>query len=134
MNKILCGVVVIFSVLAGVAGCSGISSSPFVTEIKNSDQFNTRTNNNERVAVLFYFPACPGCKIVSPFFNNLAEEYKDKMTFCKVNIPKNRDLAKKYNVRAVPRFMFFQNGKDISGLVKISDTDEMPDLIEKYAK
>ncbi len=134
MNKILCGVVVIFSLLIVVAGCSGIASSPFVTDVKSSDQFETLTNNNERVAVLFYFSSCPGCKIVTPFFNDLAEEYKDKMAFCKVNIHKNRDLAKKYKVRVVPRFMFFQQGENVSGLVKINDTDEMPDLMEKYAE
>ena len=83
---------------------------------------------------MFYFPSCPASKIASPFFKNLAEEYKNKMAFCKVDINKTRDLAKKYNVQAVPRFMFFQNGKDISGLVKISNTDEMPALIKKYAK
>ncbi len=126
--------IVIFVGLMMFAGCPRMANSPLVPDMKTMEQFNSVVNENEQVAVLFYFSACPGCKIVSPFFNDLAEEYKDKAAFCRVNIHKNKAVGKKYKVRVVPRFMFFKNGENISGLVGINDTDEMPDLFRKYVQ
>ena len=134
MNKMILKIIAIFIGVIVLAGCSGMASSSLVTEIKSMEQFNSMVENNQRLAVLFYFSGCPGCKIVSPFFNDLAEQYEGQMVFCRVNVNKVRDVSKKFNARVVPRFMFFHHGKDVSGLVKINDTDQMPELFRKYAQ
>ena len=104
-------------------------------EIRDSEHFDSKVYKSDRLLVVFfYFPAYPGSRTVSTVFNELADEYENEILFAIININKNRGLAKKFNVRAIPRFMFFEEGESISGLLKISDTDELPDLIRKYVK
>ena len=64
----------------------------------------------------FWAPWCGPCKIVSPIYDKLADEY-DNFKFCKVNVDSNTEMARKYNVVSIPMQMFFANGEKVDELL-----------------
>lgn len=54
---------------------------------------------------------CPACAQMSKVLQQIEKEYKGKISTSSINLDKNPDVAKKYNVRYVPMLIF----KDSSG-------------------
>ncbi|KAK5114898.1 hypothetical protein LTR62_002057 [Meristemomyces frigidus] len=70
---------------------------------------------NTYVAIDFYADWCGPCKVISPVFASLASKHgvKDTLAFAKVNVDNARDIAQKYQISAMPTFMFFKDGKQV---------------------
>ena len=53
--------------------------------------------------------------MISPTFESLSTKYSKpkKITFCKVNVDNQRDIAQQYNVRAMPTFLILHNGNPV---------------------
>jgi thioredoxin 1 len=54
---------------------------------------------------------CGPCKKIAPLFHKLSEEYKD-IEFKDIDIEKDDELANKYNIQALPTFLFLENGHE----------------------
>ncbi len=61
----------------------------------------------------FYAEWCGPCKMVSPILEELAMEYKE-ISFYKVNVDENPDVATEYSIFSIPTFIIFKNGKIVS--------------------
>lgn len=61
----------------------------------------------------FYADWCPPCRAIAPVFSNLADTHasKGKLAFAKVNVDHVKNVAARYNVSAMPTFVFFEGGK-----------------------
>jgi thioredoxin 1 len=55
--------------------------------------------------------------MLEPTVEKLAEDYKGRVKFCKVNVDENRDVARKYQVMSIPMLLFFQGGHPIDQIV-----------------
>lgn len=61
----------------------------------------------------FYATWCGPCKMLAPVFEQLAEEYEQKVQFVKINVDDVPILAQEYQVMTVPTLMLFKGGKAI---------------------
>ncbi|MFO7980311.1 MAG: thioredoxin [Candidatus Aminicenantes bacterium] len=68
------------------------------------------------VEVDFWAPWCAPCNVISPIYENLAEEYKD-FKFCKMNVDENKQTAMKYRIMSIPMQIFFVNGKKVDEIL-----------------
>lgn len=50
---------------------------------------------------------------MSPVIDQLAEDYKGRVTFAKVDIDSNQNLAMRFNVQGVPHFQVWKNGAKV---------------------
>jgi len=66
------------------------------------------------VLVDFWAPWCGPCKAVSPFIEELGQEYAGKINVVKVNIDEDAPLSDTYNVQSIPTIVFFKNGSEVS--------------------
>lgn len=92
--------------------CKGGIIISKVIEVSGKEFENTVLNSNLPAAVIFYSNDCPVCSSVMPVFEHLASEYGDKMVFAKINKDINRELCKKYHVKASSTIVFFKDGKE----------------------
>lgn len=75
-----------------------------------SENFNEVINGELPVLVDFWATWCGPCRMVSPFIEQLAEEYEGKVAFMKVNVDKEPALCEKYRVSSIPNLVLFKDG------------------------
>jgi thioredoxin 1 len=83
----------------------------------NSEQFEQKLKNNEKMVVEFWAPWCGPCKIMKPYFEKVSQDLQNENFGVKLytmNVDSNRELAMKYGVRSVPTTKAFSNGKESS--------------------
>lgn len=77
----------------------------------SKDTFTTEVINKKGVVFVdFYAEWCGPCKMTAPVIEQLATEQKD-ITFYKVDVDQNSELASQYSVFSIPTFVIFKNGQ-----------------------
>jgi thioredoxin 1 len=62
------------------------------------------------VLVDFWAAWCGPCKMIAPVLDQLAGEYKGKISICKMDVDGNKEIPAKLGVRGIPTLMIFKNG------------------------
>jgi thioredoxin 1 len=58
----------------------------------------------------FWAEWCGPCKMIAPLLDEIAEEYKDRLTIAKINIDENPQTPPKFGIRGIPTPILFKNG------------------------
>ncbi len=64
----------------------------------------------------FYGEWCNPCKVLAPIFAELAQDYKEKVYFAKIDIDRNRMTVSQFGIQSVPMVVVFKNGKVVGSL------------------
>lgn len=85
-------------------------------ELLNDTKFTPRTAAGA-VMVEFSSPTCAPCRMVEPMLERLAEEFKGRVDFFKVNVNESPQTTARFRIRSVPTMLFLSNGNVTSQLV-----------------
>ncbi len=79
----------------------------------NADQssFDEFLKSSRYVIVDFWGKNCPPCEAMEPVMKRLAKEYEGRVVFLKVNASSNPEISRRFRVKSVPAFLFFENGR-----------------------
>ncbi|MBN1374826.1 MAG: thioredoxin [Dehalococcoidia bacterium] len=67
--------------------------------------------NNPSLVVDCWAPWCGPCRMMGPVIEELATDFKGKITFGKLNTDEHQDVAAKYQIQAIPTLLIFKDGK-----------------------
>ena len=85
-----------------------------VVEVQNKEDFINEVINSEvPVLVDFWAEWCGPCKQLAPLVEEAAEEFKDKIKVCKMDVDSNRETAAEYGIRSILTLMIFSNSENI---------------------
>ncbi|MEK6817417.1 MAG: thioredoxin [Nanoarchaeota archaeon] len=84
------------------------------------------------VLIDFHAHWCMPCVIMSPIVDDISKKFKDKLKVGKINIDNNSELAQKYNIRSIPSFIIFKDGKIANQFVGSISKEEFEKRIKKY--
>lgn len=77
------------------------------TSGSEEDVVKTEIVNNEKPSIIdFNATWCAPCRMMKPVFHKLAREFKDEYNFISIDIDEHPELAEKYQIQAVPTFVF----------------------------
>jgi thioredoxin 1 len=85
------------------------------------------------VPVLIDFGAawCGPCKMIEPFVEKLAVNWKDKALVVKVDVDESPNLAMQYQVMGVPTLILIKDNKPVD---RTSGLQPLEKLVERFGK
>ncbi|NQV92048.1 thioredoxin [Candidatus Woesearchaeota archaeon] len=73
--------------------------------------------SGDAIIVDFWAEWCGPCKMMGPVFEELAPEYKGKLTFAKLDTEAYPGPAQESAVQGIPCLIVFKNGKEVDRIV-----------------
>ena len=96
-------------------------------------KFSEIIDQEKPVLVDFFAEWCGPCKMMSPILKQVKDVLGDKVSIIKINVDKNQSLASKYQVRGVPTFMVFKEGKQLWRQSGVLQTKELVEVIKRFS-
>ncbi|KAH7443242.1 hypothetical protein KP509_02G027000 [Ceratopteris richardii] len=89
-------------------------------------------SSNKVVVVDFTATWCGPCRMIAPFYEELSEKYSN-LIFLKVDVDQLSDISAAYEVRAMPTFMFIENGAVVEKIVG-ADRTKLEAMVKHYSE
>ena len=105
-----------------------------IVKILTSGEIQDFINNNKYAIIDFYATWCPPCKIMDPITKEVAQEYTGKVAFAKINTDQERAAAMQFQIRYVPTFYLFKDGKILTYFSGAKRKNDFKELIDKQFK
>ena len=90
--------------------------------------------NKPLVLVDFYAEWCMPCLIMAPVIEELADKFKGKIDFVKVNVDENSEIAQKFKVISIPTLIIFKEGEEIERIAGAVPSEQLEEKLGKMVK
>lgn len=97
-------------------------------------KFSELINQDKPVLVDFFAEWCGPCKMMSPILKEVKAALGDAVSIIKINVDNNQQLAAQYQVRGVPTFVLFKNGKQLWRQSGVLQKNELIQLVKRHQK
>ena len=104
------------------SNCIEITDANFEAEVANSPL---------PIVIDFWAVWCGPCRAVAPHFQSLAQEYAGRVRFGKCDVDANQEIAARYDVRGVPMFLAFRDGKVVAQQLGAAPRPKLEELAKK---
>ena len=87
-------------------------------------------SRNHLTLVDFWATWCGPCRMIAPIVEELAEEVAD-VTFAKVNVDENPDIAIGLGIQAISTLFLFKDGKAVDKVVGLQTKPALRAMIDR---
>ncbi len=117
----------------------GSPQTPQVAEPMANGQVNLLFDNTfwntiqrtKTALVDFYGEWCNPCKMLAPIFAELAQDYRGKAFFGKIDIDRNPRTTAQFGVQSVPMVIAFKNGKPVGQLPGLRSYMDYDNILQR---
>jgi thioredoxin 1 len=82
-------------------------------EVTDSNFEELVLKSDKTVMLDFWAEWCGPCRMIAPFVEQMAEEFKDRAVIGKVDVDSNPGIAGRYGIRNIPTILFIKKGEVI---------------------
>ncbi len=88
---------------------------------------------SEKMLVVDYTASwCGPCRLISPYIDQLAEEYEGRAKVVKIDLDQNPEQAKELGIRSLPSVLFFKDGEMVEKMVGKATYEAFSTTLEKH--
>lgn len=98
--------------------------------LNNIEEINEILKCESKIIIDFFAEWCGPCRSMAVYIDEYAIKYKNSIKFYRINVGEQEELAKKFNIEALPTFQFFKDGIKTDELVGAS-VNSLSSLCEK---
>lgn len=102
-----------------------------VITVRDED-YDGLINNEQIVVVDFWAPWCQPCNMISPTYKEIAEKYQTKAVFAKMNVDENKSVPGKLGITNIPTILFFKRSKLVDRLVGVITKDMLEMTLQHH--
>lgn len=124
---------VAFALLAGFSGCKPSQATDDEKSVQTKVQTAVATDSLNKIEVLdFYATWCGPCKQMAPVMEQMESKYGDKISFRRIDVDQEKELASQYNIEAIPTLVILSPDKEvIDVIVGYHDAAEIDEIFGK---
>jgi thioredoxin 1 len=100
--------------------------------VNGTEEFNQLAQEGS-VYIQFSANWCGPCKMLAKTIEDI-EETETDITFLKVDVDSNRDIAQQYGVRSIPRVILMKDGEQVGEFTGAKNKIELQELFQKTLK
>lgn len=102
-----------------------------ITDIRSYDDLDLEvTEKKGHVLVDLYAGWCRPCKVMMPFIEHAAELLPE-VSFCRINIDEQEELAESFHIPGVPCYVLFHDGEEKGRIIGYRNQDTFLAAIKK---
>ena len=83
----------------------------------NSEKFNQLVNGDKPVLVDFWAPWCSYCRKITGAYDQVSEQYGERIEVVKINIDDEELLAQQEQIEIIPTLVIYQGGRVLGSVV-----------------
>ncbi|MBV6621998.1 MAG: thioredoxin [Rivularia sp. (in: Bacteria)] len=95
-------------------------------------EFETLLKSENLLVVDFTATWCGPCRVVAPLMEQLSQEFQDSIKVIKIDVDKDKPLAKKYEVKTIPAVLYFKNGELVETIKGVSPYQEFANAVKAH--
>ena len=101
--------------------------------VLNSESFYREIKETNKLIVVDFFAVwCGPCKMLTPIFESLNDEFGAEVSFVKIDIENNLDIVRKYDIVSVPTMVMIKNGEEVDRIVGFVPRDQIKSKIKTH--
>jgi thioredoxin 1 len=79
----------------------------------------------------FYADWCGPCKTQDPILDEMEEDWGDHVSFEKIDVDEQQDVANEYQVRSIPTIVVENDDGVVERFVGVTQRDQLEEALEK---
>ncbi len=84
------------------------------------------------VFVDFFAPWCGPCRSMIPTIDKMKKKYKGKIKIIKINVDKNKSIARELKINSIPYLVLYKNGKLVYSKKSAIGEKAMEKIFQKH--
>lgn len=104
--------------------------SEHIKHISDASFENDVVKSTTPVLVDYWAQWCGPCRSIAPILDEIAEEFKGRLTVAKLNVDENQATPAKFGIRGIPTLMIFKQGAVVGTKVGAVSKSQLTSFIE----
>lgn len=106
-----------------------------IINITSAQHFSQVLQSSRIVVTDFWADWCGPCKAIAPVYEQLSAQLSrpNVITFTKVDVDRQKDIAQTYSITAMPTFMIFKSGREAQR-IKGANPKALDDAVKQLAQ